>query len=58
MVVALLQEFLSPDLWNGATKTTQWGPNPPGYGVYGERQLMQDAVQQGGECGGEAARRS
>jgi len=39
-----------------ATQTTQWGMNPPGYGVYGEWQLMTDAAQQDaapGAAGGE-----
>ena len=42
----VFQEFLAPDLFVNATKTTQWGNNPAGYGVYGEWQLMTDAAQQ------------
>jgi len=46
-----LQEFLAPDLFVKATQTTQWGANPPGYGVYGEWQLMTDAAQQDAAAG-------
>ncbi len=42
----VIEQFLAPEMYKNASKTVPWGPNPAGYGVYGERQLGLDAAQQ------------
>ena len=42
----VIEQFLAPEMYANASKTVPWGPNPAGYGVYGERQLAIDAAQQ------------
>jgi len=42
----VIEQFLTPEMYKNASKTVPWGPNPAGYGVYGERQLGLDAAQQ------------
>jgi len=42
----VIEQFLAPEMYKNASKTVPWGPNPAGYGVYGERQIALDAAQQ------------